>query len=117
MDRLVKQLSEGKHRIEFEPRTEDYAELKERLVEIKFVFVKFMDTMGETELGININDNLTNLENADYTSGTGNIHVVGTCELNYHKVRCIADVDLKTKKGTAHLELLDEPEKDAHTTH
>ena len=116
MDRLVKQLSEGKHPIEFEPRTEDYTELKERLVEMKFVFVKFMDTMGETELGINIDDNLTNLEDADYTNGAGNIHVVGTCELNYHKVRCIADVDLKTKKGTAYLELLDESEKDTSPT-
>ena len=108
MDRLVKQLSEGKHPIVFEPRTEDYSELKERLVEMKFVFVKFMNTMGETELGININDRLTNLENADYTNGTGNIHVVGTCELNYHKVRCIAEVDLKTKTGIAYLELIDE---------
>ena len=115
MDRLVKKLSEGKHPIEFEPRTKDYTELKERLVEMKFVFVKFMDTMGETELGINVDDNLTNLENADYINGTGNIHVVGTCELNYYKTRCIADVDLKTKKGTAYLELLDEFEKSIAT--
>lgn len=118
MDRLVKQLSEGKHPVVFEPRTEEYSELKERLVEMKFVFVKFMDTMGETELGINVDDSLTNLENADYTNGTGDIHVVGTCELNYHKVRCIANIDLKTKKGTAYLEVLDDAEKEVKgTTH
>jgi hypothetical protein len=107
MDRLVKQLSEGKHPIIFEPRTEKYSELKERLVEMKFVFVKFLDTMGETELGINVDDTLTDLKDADLVNGSGNIHVVGTCELNYHRVRCIAEADLKTKKGMAYLELLD----------
>ncbi len=116
MDRLVKQLSEGKHPIVFEPRTESYNELKERLVEMKFVFVKFMDTMGETELGINIDDSLTNLKDADFVNGTGNIRVVGTCELNYHRVRCIADINLKTKKGTACLELLDTSKKDTKRT-
>lgn len=117
MDRLVKQLSEGKHPVVFEPRTEEYSELKERLIEMKFVFVKFMDTIGETELGINVDDSLTNLDNADYEHGTGYIHVVGTCELNYHKVRCIADIDLKTKKGTACLEVLNNTEKEVGTTH
>lgn len=107
MDRLVKQLSEGKHPIVFEPRSEKYEEIKERLMEMKYVFIKFMDTIGETELGINVDDSLTDLRNADFVDGNGSIHVVGTCELNYHKVRCIAEVDLKTKKGTAYLELLD----------
>lgn len=111
MDRLVKQLSEGKHSVVFEPRTEKYDELKERLVDMKYVFVKFIDTMGETELGINIDDRLTNLKNANFENGTGNIHVVGTCELNYHKVRCVAEIDLKTKNGVAYLELLGESQK------
>jgi len=106
MDRLVQQLSKGKHPVVFEPRTEEYNELKERLLEMKFVFVKFTDTMGETELGINIDDSLSNFKKADFEKGEGDIHVVGTCELNYHKVRCIADVDLKTKQGTAYLEIL-----------
>lgn len=106
MDRLVKQLSEGKHPVVFEPRTEEYSELKERLVEMKFVFVKFTDTMGETELGINVDNNLTDLKDVDFEKCKGNIHVVGTCELNYHKVRCIADINLKTKKGTGYLEVL-----------
>ena len=112
MDRLVKQLSRGKHPVLFEPRTNEYAELRERLVEMKFVFVKFMDTMGETELGIDVDDSLTKLENADYENGTGNIHIVGTCELNYHKVRCIVDIDLESKKGVGYLKVLDELEKD-----
>ncbi len=108
MDRLVKQLSQGSHPVIFEPRSESYDEIKERLLEIKYVFVKFMDTIGETELGINIDGDLTELKDADFTNGSGHINVVGTCELNYHKVRCVAEIDLKTKMGTAHLEVLDE---------
>ncbi len=65
-----------------------------------------MDTMGETELGINVDDGLTKLGDADFIEGKGKVHIVGTCNINYHKVRCIAEVDLKTKKGTAYLELL-----------
>ena len=108
MDRLVKQLSKGKHHIAFEPRSEQYSEIKERLTEMRYVFVKFLETQGETELGINIDDTLTNLENADFINGIGDIRVVGTCELNYHKVRCIAEVDLATKQGTAYLEIIGE---------
>ena len=116
MDRLVKQLIKGKHPVVFEPRSEEYDEVRKRLVEMKFVFVKFMDTMGETELGINVDNNLTTLKDANFVTGKGHIHVVGTCELNYHKVRCIAEVNLKTKKGTAYLELLDEPGENTKRT-
>jgi len=110
MDRLVKQLSEGSHPVVFEPRSERYSEIKERLVEMKYVFIKFTDTVGETELGINIDDRLTSLKNADFVNGNGSISVVGTCVLNYHQVRCVAEVDLETKMGTAYLEILDSKE-------
>jgi hypothetical protein len=110
MDRLVEYLSKGQHPIVFEPRTEEYSEIKERLVEMKFVFIKFMDTMGETELGIDVDDNLTNVKEANFEVGSGNIYVVGTCELNFHKVRCIAEINLKTKAGMGYLELLDKNE-------
>lgn len=106
MDKLVKKLSVGEHPILFEPRTEDYSDIKKRLQELKFVFIQFMDTIGNTELGINIDDNLTNLKNADFENKKGRICVVGTCELNYHKVRCTANVDLKSKQGLANLEIL-----------
>jgi len=106
MDRLVKYLSSGSHPIVFEPRSEDYSEIKERLTEMKFIFIKFINTVGETELGINIDCDLTNLEEADYVNGRGDICVVGTCELNYHKVKCVAQVDLSTKTGMVQLEVL-----------
>ncbi len=102
---LVKKLL-VKQPIEFESRTDTLEELKERLLEMKFVFVTFTQTKGKTELGIDVDLDLTETKNADLDKGAGNIKVVGTCELDYQKVRCVADVDLSTKKGSGYLALL-----------
>lgn len=105
MDTLVKKLSTGKHMVMFEPRSDNLEEIKERL-EQGFVFVKFMKTQGGTELGIDVDSKLTCIDQADFINGTGSINVVGNCELNFHKVRCIAEIDLATREGLAHLEVL-----------
>lgn len=107
MDSLVNSLSVGNHKIEFESRIEKMEEVKERL-ENGFVFVTFVDTRGGTELGINVDKSLTNLKEADFKKSKGIIKVTGTCELNYHKIKCVAEVDLATKSGQGHLEPLDE---------
>ncbi len=104
LDQLVERLL-AKQPIEFESRTSNLEELKERLLDLKFVFITFPETKGGTELGINVDIDSTDTKNADFTKGTGNIYVVGTCELNYQKVRCIAEIDLSTKKGLGYLEL------------
>jgi hypothetical protein len=106
MDNLVERLLQ-KQPIDFESRTDTLEEVKKRLTEIKFVFVTFTETRGGTELGIDVDLDLTSIENADFEKGSETIHVVGTCILNYQKVRCITDVDLSTKKGTGYLEPLD----------
>lgn len=105
MDNLVKRLS-LKQSIDFESRTDTLEELKERLMEMKFVFITFTETKGGTELGINVDLDSTDIKNADFDKGVGSISVVGTCELDYQKVRCVAEIDLSTKKGSGYLELL-----------
>lgn len=115
MDDLVERLL-NKQSIDFESRSDSMEEIKERLTEMKFVFVTFTQTNGGTELGINVDSNLTKIENADFDKGAGIIQVVGTCTLNYQKVRCIAEVDLSTKKGTGYLEPLDENGNPMSTT-
>lgn len=107
MDNLVERLL-NKQPIDFESRTDTMEEIKERLTEMKFVFITFTETKGGTELGIDIDLDLTDIENADFDKGAGIISVVGTCKLNYQKVRCIAEVDLSTKKGMGYLKPLDE---------
>jgi len=106
MDRLIEQLTKGKHPIIFEARTESYEEIQDRILKVKFVFVKFTDTVGETEIGINVDADLTDIRGADFVNKTGTIHIVGTCELNYNKVVCVAEIDLKSKCGIGYLKLL-----------
>ncbi|WP_375333156.1 MULTISPECIES: hypothetical protein [unclassified Candidatus Tisiphia] len=115
MDDLVERLL-NKQPIDFESRTDSMEELKERLIEMKFVFVTFTETSGGTELGIDVDLDLTDIENADFDKGAGIIRVIGTCKLNYQKVRCIAEVDLSTKKGTGYLDPLDEDGNSMSTT-
>lgn len=106
MNELIERLSIGKRPVVFEVRSKGMQEIKHRLIELKFVFVKFTSTRGGTELGINVEDNFTCLNNANLEEGIGNIHIVGWCTLNYHKVRCVADIDLASMEGTGYLELV-----------
>lgn len=111
MSDLVERLSVGKHPIIFEERTKEMHEIKTRLINLKFVFVKFTNTKGGTELGIKVDDELTKIEFANFENGTGSIHLVGTCILDYQDVCCVAEVDLATRKGLGSLQILDDPEK------
>jgi hypothetical protein len=106
MDSLVKRLSIGTHPIAFESRTTDFSEIKERL-DHGFVFVTFTGTRGGTELGINVEPKLSNFEAANFEAQKGSLRIIGTCEIDYQKVRCIAEVDLSTKQGIGHLELIE----------
>ncbi len=107
MDDLVKRLSEGSHDVEFESRTKSLEEIKSR-IDDGFVFITFTKTRGGTELGINIEKDLIDISKADFNSGKGKIKIAGTCELNYNKVRCVADIDLSSKKGKGHLVVLNQ---------
>ena len=110
MDELVKKLSNGVHPIKFESRTEEIQEIKDRLDD-GFVFATFTKTRGGTELGINVEKDLTDISKADFEKGKGHLHISGTCELNYHKIRCVADVDFTSREGTGYLIPLDETDK------
>ncbi len=103
MDSLVENLA-TRQPVEFESRTRTLEELKERLLDMKFAFVAFPETKGGTEIGINIDIDLSDVKDADFNNGSGHISLIGTCELNYQKVRCIAEIDLSTKKGMGFLE-------------
>ena len=81
------------------------AELHERTGEMGYVLVKFTETRGGTELGFPLDRDATDLTAADFDNGTGTVHVEGTLVLNDDPVRCIADIDLATLKGTGRLAL------------
>ena len=81
------------------------AELSNRTGEMGYVLVKFTQTRGGTELGFALDRATTDLSKADFDEGTGTVHVEGHLILNDDPVRCIADIDLATLKGTGRLAL------------
>jgi hypothetical protein len=83
-------------------------ELNKRVGEMGYVLVKFTETRGGTELGFPLNRDATDLSAADFDAGTGTVHVEGDLILNDDPVRCIADIDLATLKGTGRLALREE---------
>jgi hypothetical protein len=80
-------------------------ELRDRTTEMKYVLVKFTETRGGTELGFPLDREATDISGADFDNGTGKVHVEGNLILNDDSVRCIADIDLATLKGTGRLVL------------
>jgi hypothetical protein len=107
MDELVQQLSQGDHRIEFRGSPDRTpAEFKTRFDD-GYVRVRFMDTNGETEVGMNVDAAVSDLSHADVAAGRGLVRLVGTLSLNWVPVRFIGDLDLETMAGTGHLEILE----------
>lgn len=107
INELVQRLSEGKHEVVIGHRDEQYEEIKQR-IEDGYIHIKFTQTRGGTELGINVDLNNTNVKELDFTNGKGMLHVEGTTNLNYNQVRCIADIDLETRKGEGFLQVVKE---------
>ncbi len=105
MDELLQRLSERDHPIVVS-RYKSAEELKQA-IDRGYVLVKFTDTQGGTELGLRLDQAMTNLSGADFGRPTGVAHLVGTLTLNYVKVYCVADVDTATLDGKGHLKILD----------
>lgn len=81
------------------------AELRDRTGEMGYVLVKFTQTRGGTELGFPLDRATTDLSQANFDEGTGTVHVEGALVLNDDPVRCVANIDLATLKGTGRLAL------------
>jgi hypothetical protein len=82
-------------------------ELRNRTGEIGYMLVKFTETRGGTELSFPLDRDTADLSAANFDEGTGTVHVEGSVILNGDPIRCIADIDLATLKGTGRV-LLEE---------
>jgi hypothetical protein len=101
---LVTRLSTGKHEVVIGHRGEQYEEIQRR-IENGHIHIKFTQTRGGTDLGINVDLEKTNVQDIDFTKGEGQLHIEGTTNLDYNPVRLIADIDLSSRAGEGHLEL------------
>lgn len=110
VDDLIQRLSQGDYPVEITLRPEKTAiALKER-IDIGYVHIKFTDTRGGTDLGLQLDREASKLSDADFDQQTGTVHLAGDLTLNYAKVRCLADIALDTLSGTGHLEVIEEDE-------
>jgi uncharacterized protein YbdZ (MbtH family) len=101
---LVTRLCKGRHPVEVSLRSEKTARsLKER-IDLGYVYIKFTETRGGTELGVRLDRDATDLSQADFENQIGAAHLEGGLTLNYVNVRCIADINLQTLKGEGRLE-------------
>ncbi|GAA2454957.1 hypothetical protein GCM10010191_87500 [Actinomadura vinacea] len=107
MDELTKRLADDQP-VEVGGPKPTLAELRTRLEDIGTVFVKFTGTRGGTDLGIRLDRARSDLDAADFDQGSGSVHIEGTLILNDDPVRCIADIDLSTLKGTGRLVVVEE---------
>jgi hypothetical protein len=108
MNELVQRLSEGNHFVEVSLRPSKTTAAFKECLERNYVHLKFTSTKGGTELGVKLDPEASNLKGADFENQTGKVHLEGDLTLNYVKVRCIADIDLKTLEGKGHLESVSE---------
>lgn len=109
MDELTQRLSADQP-VEVGGPKPTLEELRNRIEDIGTVFVKFTETRGGTDLGVRIDRAACDLDGADFAKGSGTVHVEGALILNDDPVRCVADIDLATLKGTGRLVVVEESE-------
>ena len=103
VDELVARLSARDHHVEASLRPGKTVEAFKECIDRGYVHIKFTETKGGTELGFKLDRHASDLSKADFSTETGNVHLVGNLTLNYVKVQCIADIELKTLEGKGYL--------------
>lgn len=100
---LVDRLCEGNHAVEVGLRPEKTVKLFKDAIDRDYVYIKFTQTKGRTELGFRLNRDSSDFTQANFEKGVGKAHVEGNLTLDYVKVKCVADIDLALLAGTGHL--------------
>jgi hypothetical protein len=68
-----------------------------------YVHIKFTETKGGAELGLRLDRDILDLSRADFENESGTVRLEGELTLDFVKVRCVADIDLKTLAGEGRL--------------
>jgi hypothetical protein len=110
MSELPHKLAQGDHKVAVRTFGDEPVRELQEAIERGYVHVTFTETQGGTELGVRLDPERTSLAGADFTAGTGTVHLAGNLTLDYVKVRCVADVDVATREGKGHLEILEQRE-------
>jgi len=109
MNELVERLTKQQE-VEASPHEKTAKSLKE---EIDRNYVHILFTKTGTEIGIELDKPKCKYEGCDFEKGEGTAHFEGGLILNYDKVRCVADINLKDLTGKGQLEPVDDKEYDS----
>jgi hypothetical protein len=104
MNEFVTRLCEGKHPVKASLLTDSTPEAFHKRILDNYVHIEFTDTKGGTILGIEIDKEASDLSSANFDEQCGNVHLVGSLQLNYEEVRCISDIDICSLQGEGYLE-------------
>ncbi|GIJ21065.1 hypothetical protein Vlu01_16890 [Micromonospora lutea] len=104
---LVDRLSVGSHPVRASLAPGQGAVQLKEAIDHGYVFVRFTETQGGTELGVRIDAEASRLQGADFAAGTGEVHLAGTLNLDFEPVRCLARIDLATLTGEGSLARID----------
>ena len=107
-DDLLQRLSEAGRNVEVSLRPEKSARALKERIDLGHVHLKFTETRGGTELGVELDRDSIDLSRADFDGQQGSVHLEGGLTLNFVKVRCVADIDLATLAGKGHLQLVEQ---------
>jgi len=105
---LVDRLCSGDHPLVVSLRPERSSKALQEAIGRGYTLIKFTETRGGTEIGVELDTSATNASDADFDRGVGRVRLVGQLTLDMVPVRCIADVDLASLAGTGHLERVTE---------
>lgn len=105
MNDLVKQLAKGSHPVEVALRPNRTATALKECLDRGYVHIKFTATRGGTELGVAVDRERSQLNDAAFDGGSGSLTIVGRLWLDFIPVTCVATIDVATLSGTGHLEL------------
>lgn len=101
---IISRLSKVPSPVEVSLRPEKSGQAFKERIDQGHLHLRFTETRGTTELGVKLDRDAINLEQADFEKQTGTVHLEGGLTLNYVKVRCIAEINLETLAGHAQLE-------------
>lgn len=103
---LVQRLAQGRHRVVASVHPQKSIQGLRESIDRGYVHLRFPDTKGGTELGVQLEPAAGDSRPADFENRTGTVHLQGLLTLDYVKVRCIANIELSTLEGFGHLEIL-----------
>ena len=104
---LVNRLCQGIHPVSLWPTPMTAAAFSERL-DNGLIHVEFPETRGGTRIGVRVDNNSSDISQADLEKATGKVRIVGHLVLDYVPVRCVVDIALPEFTGTGRLEKVSE---------